>query len=125
ANEVFARHDDLRDPGLFIVGATINPGIELALVEKALFEEIERMAVEPVSDEELKRIKSSNLKGTILAKADPSSLAFMLGEAESKADWRWLMEYDDNFDKVTADDVLRVVKKYFVRENRTVGIFMP
>lgn len=125
ANEVFARHDDLRDPGLFIVGATINPGVDLAQVEKELFEEIERLAIEPASDEELKRIKSSNLKGTILAKADPSSLAFMLGEAESKADWRWLMEYDDKFEAVTKEDIMRVAREYFSRRNRTVGHFLP
>jgi zinc protease len=125
ANEVFARHDDLRDPGLFIVGATINPGVDLAQVEKALFEEIEKMAVEPATEEELKRIKSSNLKGTILAKADPSSLAFMLGEAESKADWRWLMEYDDKFEAVTKEDIMRVAGLYFLRRNRTVGHFLP
>jgi zinc protease len=125
ANEVFARHDDLRDPGLFIVGATINPGIELGDVEKALFEEIERLAVEPCSDDELKRIKASNLKGTILAKADPSSLAFMLGEAESKADWKWLMEYDDKFELVTKEDIMRVAREYFSRRNRTVGHFLP
>jgi zinc protease len=125
ANEVFARHDDLRDPGLFIVGATVNPGVELAEAEKALFEEIERMAREPVSEDELKRIKASNTKGTILAKADPSSMAFMLGEAESKADWRWLMEYDDKFEAVTKEDIMRVAGQYFLKRNRTVGYFLP
>jgi zinc protease len=125
ASDAFARHDDLRDPGLFIVGTTLNPDIDLKLVESVMFEMIDELAKIPVSEEELERAKSANRKGTILSKADPSSLAFMLGEAESKADWHWLIEYDDKFDAVTAEDVLRVVKKYFVRENRTVGIFIP
>jgi len=125
ANEVFARHDDLRDPGLFIVGATINPGVDLSRVEKELFEEIERLATEACGEDELKRIKSSNSKGTILSKADPSSLAFMLGEAESKADWKWLMEYDDKFDAVTKEDIMRVAGMYFSKRNRTVGHFLP
>jgi zinc protease len=125
ASDAFARHDDLRDPGLFIVGTTLNPDVDLKLVESVLFEMIDELAKIPVSVEELDRAKSANRKGTILSKADPSSLAFMLGEAESKADWHWLIEYDDKFDAVTAEDVQRVVKKYFVRENRTVGIFIP
>ncbi|MBS1992813.1 MAG: insulinase family protein [Cyanobacteria bacterium SZAS LIN-3] len=125
ANEVFARHDDLRDPGLFIVGATINPGVDLQRVEKELLEEIERLSLEAASDAELKRIKSSNAKGTILSKADPSSLAFMLGEAESKADWKWLMEYDDKFDAVSKEDIMRVAGTYFSKRNRTVGYFLP
>jgi zinc protease len=125
ASDVFARHDDLRDPGLFIVGATLNPGVEIAAVEAALQNELERLKTQPVTLEELARAKSANRKGTILSKADPSSLAFMLGEAESKADWHWLMDYDDNFDRVNAEDIQRVAKKYLERVNRTVGTFIP
>ncbi len=125
ASDAFARHDDLRDPALFIVGATLNPDVEVKAVESALFEVLDELARVPVSADELERAKSANRKGTILSKADPSSLAFMLGEAESKADWHWLIEYDDKFDQVTAKDVMRVVQKYFVKENRTVGTFIP
>lgn len=125
AAETFARHDDLKDPGLFIVGATLNPEVEREAVEVAIQSELARLAREPVSHEELERVKSANRKGTILSKADPSSLAFMLGEAESKADWRWLMEYDDKFDKVAPQDIMRVTGKYFKRQNRTVGHFIP
>lgn len=125
AADVFARHDDLRDPGLFIVGAVANPDVDPTQLETALLEEILRLASEPASDEELSRIKSSNRKGTILAKADPSSLAFMLGEAESRADYTWLLDYDENFEKVTKEDIMRVVSKYMTRSNRTVGYFYP
>lgn len=125
AAEVYARHDDLRDPGLFMVNAMLNPEVDPTEAETAIHEELARLAKEPVSDEELRRAKAANLKGTILAKADPSSFAFMLGEAESKADWHWLMNYDDRFDAVTKEDIMRVAAKYFVKENRTVGYFYP
>jgi zinc protease len=125
AAEAFCRHDELRDPGLFIVGATLNPGVPIEKAEKAILEELRRMGQEPVGDEELRRAKSANLKGTILAKSDPSSMAFMLGEAESKADWNWLMEYDDKFEAVTAGDIMRVIAKYFTKTNRTIGYFKP
>lgn len=125
AAEAFCRHDELRDPALFIIGATLNPGVTLDKCEKALLEEIRKLSHEPVTADELSRAKSANLKGTILAKADPSSMAFMLGEAESKSDWKWLMEYDDKFDAVTADDIMRVMAKYFTKTNRTIGHFKP
>jgi zinc protease len=125
ASEVFARHDDLRDPALFIVGANVNPGVDLAEVENAIQDELDKIAREPVMADELSRAKSANRKGTILSKADPSSLAFMLGEAESKADWHWLMEYDDKFDAVTTSDIMDVAAKYFIVDNRTVGRFIP
>lgn len=125
AADAFSRHDELRDPGLFIVGASLNPGSSLKQVEDAILSEIEKFASEPVTDDELARAKSANLKGTILSMADPSSLAFLLGEAESKADWQWLMNYDDKFEQVTADDIMRVARTYFKRTNRTVGYFKP
>lgn len=125
AADVFARHDELRDPGLFIVGASLNPGVPIEKAEEAIWKELQRFATEPVTEEELARVKSANLKGTILTKADPSSLAFMLGEAESKADWKWLMEYDDKFEAVTAEDIMRVASTYFVKKNRTTGYFKP
>ncbi|MBA3857790.1 MAG: hypothetical protein C0507_12855 [Cyanobacteria bacterium PR.3.49] len=125
AAEVFARHDDLRDPALFILGATLNPDVDIEKAETAIYEELERLAREPVNDDELDRARSANRKGTILSKADPSSLAFMLGEAESKADWHWLMDYDDKFDAVTKEDIMKAAAKYFVKSNRTVGHFYP
>ncbi len=125
ASDVFARHDDLRDPGLFIVGATINPGVEISTVEQLIIKELGKLQTDLVTVQELDRAKNANRKGTILSKADPSSLAFMLGEAESKADWRWLMNYDKNFDQVSAEDIRRVARKYFERSNSTVGTFIP
>lgn len=125
AAEAFCRHDELRDPGLFIIGATLNPGVAIDKAEKVILGELHKMASQPVSEEELSRAKNANLKGTILAKSDPSSMAFMLGEAESKADWQWLMQYDDKFEAVTADDIMRVIAKYFTKTNRTIGYFKP
>jgi zinc protease len=125
AADAFARHHDLRDPGLFIVGAMLNPGVDLNKAETVLQIELSKLSTHPVSEQELQRAKSANWKGTVLAKADPSSLAFMLGEAESKADWNWLIEYDQRFEEVTAQDIMRVAQRYFVKQNRTIGSFLP
>jgi zinc protease len=125
AADAFARHHDLKDPGLFILGAMLNPGVDPAKAEAILLEELVKLADQPVTNAELTRAKSANWKGTVLAKADPSSLAFMLGEAESKADWLWLMQYDERFDAVTPEEIMRVVKRYFLKHNRTVGYFIP
>ncbi len=125
AVDVFCRHDELRDPGLFIIGASLNPGVKMKKVEETILSEIEKLATESVTEAELSRIKSANRKGTILAMADPSSLAFLIGEAESKADWKWLMRYDDRFEEISIEDVKEVTATYFTRTNRTVGYFKP
>lgn len=125
AVDCFTWHNEQRDPGLIILGATVNPDVHPKDVEDAIIDEIAKLAAEHATDEELKRSKSANRKGTILAAADPMVFVSQLGEAEAVANWRWLMDYDDNFDAVTQSDVQRVAGTYFARENRTVGWFIP
>lgn len=125
AADAFARHYDLRDPGLFIVGAMINPDKTLSQAEEILHAELEKLIHEPVTADELTRAKIANEKGTVLAKAEPNSFAFMLAESESRSDWHWLMDYDEKFDQVSAEKIMEVAKRYFKKENRTVGHFIP
>ena len=40
----------------------------------------------------------------------------MLAEAEAKADWHWLMDYDDKFEAVTTADIKRVAPAIFHEE---------
>ena len=103
----------------------LNPDVAISQAEEILHAELSKLAQETVSADELERAKVANRKTTILAKAEPSSLAFMLGEAESKADWHWLIDYDDKFDSVTAAQIMQAAKRYFVKSNRTVGHFIP
>jgi predicted Zn-dependent peptidase len=50
-------------------------------------------------------------------------LARNLTEYEAIAgSWRYLIEHRQKVAKVTPEDVMRVTRKYLVRENRTVGI---
>jgi zinc protease len=122
---VSASHMELRDPGLFMVNGTVSADHTVAEVEAAFYEEIARLAAEPVTLDELNRAKNANRKSTILGALDPMGWANMIAEGEASVDWKWVVEYDDNFDKVTPADVQRVAAKYFGRTNRTVGYFIP
>lgn len=124
-SEVFTQHDEFRDPGLFKVTCTLNPGVELGKVESVLFEQIRLAASQPVSAQELEDLRVAGRKGTILHREDQTHIAEELGEAESRADWRWMVAFDENFDKVTAEDIMRVAATYFDKDNRTVGMFIP
>lgn len=125
AMDAACRHDELRDPALMIIAATLTPGTDPADAEKVIISELERICKEKVSEEELAPIKSANRKGSILARADQMELAFAIGEAEARADWRWLSNFDSKFEAVGPDDIMRVAQLYFASENRTVGTFVP
>ncbi len=116
---------ELRDPGLFVIAATASHGTALTAVEQVINCEMQRLADEPVSDAELERIKSANRKGTTLARADILSFQQQLGEAEAVSDWRWLIDYDQHFEAVTAQEIMRVARTYLGKRNRTVGHFTP
>lgn len=123
--DVACRHDELRDPALMIIAATLTQDAEPAEVEKIILGELEKLQTELVGDDELAPIRSANRKGSILARADQMELAFALGEAESRDTWRWLAEFDEKFEAVTPEDIRRVSSDYLVKENRTVGCFFP
>lgn len=125
AMEVACRHDELKDPALMILAATLTPEADPRQVEEVLLNELSKLAEEPVSEEELAPIRSANYKGSILARADQMEFAFALGEAEARADWRWLADFDAKFDAAGPSDIMSVAREYFVRQNRTVGYFIP
>lgn len=125
AMDVACRHDELRDPALMIIAATLTQDADPSEVEKVILKEIDNLQNELVSDDELAPIRSANRKGSVLARADQMELAFALGEAESRDTWRWLADFDEKFEAVTPEDIRRVCADYLVKENRTVGCFIP
>lgn len=125
ATSCYANNGEFRDPFLFTIGATLVPGRSFEELESAIYAEIERLAKEDCTEDELHRIKQSNRKGTILGSADPQAFANMICAAESVSTWRWLVEYDDHIDAITPADIRRVASTYFDKSNRTVGHFIP
>lgn len=125
AVDIMARHDERRDPGLLVIGAYVTPGVDPLEVENAIYAELGKLAAMPVRDEELAPLRAANRKGSVLARADQMEFAFHIGEAEARADWRWLVTFDEKYESVTAEDILRVARTYFDRSNRTVGWFIP
>src|SRR5207302_3737639 len=54
-----------------------------------------------------------------------TAMAQALSTASSLGDWRLLFLQRDRLAAVTADDVNRVARTYFKRQNRTVGLYVP
>ncbi len=125
ATAASAAHFELRDPGLFTIW--VNPAQESSLpaVEKAIYEELSALARQPIAQEELRRIKSGLRKHRIIETADPLDFAELLAEGEADVDWRWILEYNDRVDEVSAQDICRVAASYFQLKNSTVGYYIP
>jgi predicted Zn-dependent peptidase len=98
------------------------PNHSLEDLATALETEIELLKNEPVSPEELERVKTQ-AKASLLRSLDSNSgMANLLAEYQTKTgNWRHLFTRLDEIASVTADDIQRVAQKTFTPENRTIG----
>ncbi|HYP08502.1 MAG TPA: insulinase family protein [Bryobacteraceae bacterium] len=89
--------------------------------EKAMLEIVERLKREKVDDATLTRVKTKVRAGLIRQLDSNTGLASQLPfYSVMYGDWRVMFTGLADIEKVTADDVQRVVKQYFTDDNRTV-----
>jgi predicted Zn-dependent peptidase len=109
--------------GLFLFFAMPAQGHTNAECEEAIYEEIEKIIQEGVTEEELEGVKARAKAGLVAAIDSNMGMADMLASYQNlRGDWRYLFRELDEIDKVTSEDIQRVAKKTFVRSNRTVGM---
>jgi zinc protease len=124
--DVDASYDLLSfDPTLFWVAAQMRPNVKADDVAKVLDDEIAQMAAKPVDPQELQKAKNQELAGFVFSQDSVFQEAMMLGQYELIGNYKQLDQYIPSIDKVTPADVQRVVAKYLVKSNRTLGILVP
>lgn len=114
-----------RDPHLLSASVTLKPGVERERVEEVTLAEVERLAQEEVSAEELTKVKRQLRSGYLFGIEGVSSRAHMLGHYEVVHTYRAFERYLDDLAEVTPADVLRVAAAALKPDNRTVGWFVP
>ncbi len=113
------------DPFVYDISAVVRNGHTPAEVEEALEAELNRLATEPVTQEELdKAIKQAKAQFAYSSES-VTGLALWIGFSEIFADYTWFENYVTNLSQVTVQDVQRVVQKYLKPSNRTVGWYVP
>ena len=111
-----------RYPNLFIISATPRAPHTVAEVEAAIYQELDRLKSEPMTHEELQQILNQLELEESRQMASNGGLARSLTEYEAIAGtWRYLIEHRQKVAKITPEDVMRVAKQYFTRQNRNVG----
>jgi zinc protease len=114
-----------RDPSLFYLSADLLPGKEVADVEKALDQEIEKLHKERVGERELEKAKNQLEASFIFSQDSTFYQAMLLARHEISLDWRTIDDYLPSIRKVSPEDIQRVAKQYLIPDNRTVGILIP
>ena len=111
-----------RYPNQFVIFATPRHPHGNETLEEAIYELIEQLKNEPVSAEELRKIKNQVRTAFIRRQTSNEGLASMLSYYQALlGDYRYILNYADMIEKVTAEDIQTVSRKYLHRANRTVA----
>jgi predicted Zn-dependent peptidase len=109
-------------PNLMLFYALTAPGHTVDQVAAALHIEIERLKTEPVSEIELKRVKTQARAGLLRSLDSNEGMAQLLLEYEVKTgSWRNLFKQLDAIAAVTPGNIQRVAQTTFQPQNRTIG----
>jgi zinc protease len=126
ANSVEGGQDPHLDPFLFSFNIQPRTGVEVRRVEELLFEELDIVRRDLVTEAELQKARNMALSAfyqsmqTIRGKAD------LLGIYEVVfGDYRRLFDQVERIEQVTREDLRRVAAKYFPEKSRTVAVLLP
>jgi len=117
----FMRHDTLLS---FSAIPTETHSIQA--LEEAFLQEVKRLQQEPLSPEELNRVKTNVIAQHVFSHDAMDDQALMLGMMESLGlSWQLSDTYPDEIQKVTAEDVQKVAQKYLIPKRYTRAELIP
>lgn len=109
-----------RYDNLMVIGLTPRQHSTCTELEDELYRQLERLKDEPVAAEELEKARNQILTSMLRSLQGNSGLARMLSSYEVLGSWRYLVDYQDQLNSVSAEEIMEVAKKYLTAENRTV-----
>ncbi|TET32323.1 MAG: insulinase family protein [Planctomycetota bacterium] len=113
------------DPYLENIGVVLLPGVDPAVVESAITDEINKVRDKTVGDEELTKIKNLFRASLNYSFDGPTAAAMPVGMFERMRKFEDIRTFYDSIQEVTADDVKRVAETYLDEDNRTFGLYVP
>lgn len=123
ATQIFTNFGESFDPTLFIIAAVAAKNIHETDLEKAIYEEVEKIKKDGITQTELQKIKNQKLMEFYGQVETINGKSNNIGTYEVFfGDYKKMFDAPAAFNKVTADDIKRVATKYFTKINRTVGI---
>lgn len=113
-------------PSMFMFYMALRPNVDVKKAEEILWDEVEKIRQTPPSESELVKAKNKNENRMVGGLSSTMSRAFLLGSTEVRyGDYRKLTQNIEALENVTANDVMRVAKKYLNPDTRTVLNLIP
>jgi zinc protease len=127
ANNASASYDPIsRGPELFAIGATTAKGQSVSDLEKGIWQTIQEIAVNGITEAELKRIKTQLLASQIYKRDSIFAQAMEIGSAEiAHVSWKNLDRIIERIQQIQSEQVKAVAKQYFIADTLTVVTLDP
>lgn len=109
--------------GTFGVSGEASEGKTPEEVERAIYQELDRLKGEDVPPEELQKVKNNFAAYEYRRLTSNMSILMQLIFNDGLGDWREINEAGPKQQAVTAPDIKRVANKYLTKENRNVAIY--
>jgi predicted Zn-dependent peptidase len=116
-SEIYAYNMELKDPGVFVVMAMLNPGVKPEKVKK----EIKKILLETkITKKQLEKIKNQTKFDFLTHLESTSGTSNVYGDYFAKGDVTPLLEYEEKINSLTPQKI-EEVKKYF---DKGVSVFL-
>lgn len=125
ASNVAAFAFRLPEPSLLLLFVDLPEGGDVDQARDVLLDTLAALEDNPPSEEEVKRAVAALTSAMERGLNDSNQVGINLSEWAAIGDWRMLFLHRDRLEAVTAEDVAAAAKRYIVRDNRTLGIYLP
>lgn len=115
----------LQDPGLFYITCMVSGGRTAEEAEKAVYEILEKLKVEPVQDRELDKAANQYLSSFVFRQESILHQAFVIGYDDALVSYEIINRLPEMVRSITKEQIMDVARKYLTSENKTVATLVP
>ncbi|MBQ9246643.1 insulinase family protein [bacterium] len=122
---ISASHSSMKDDSIFYISANYITE-DMERLKNAIFEEIDKLYKNGITDEELQKAKNIIERDTFYSRESISNIASEIGYTVTITnDMSYYKNYLENINKVTTNDIKRVIKDYLDKDTAVISIVMP
>jgi zinc protease len=127
ANNAGASYDLIsRGPELFMISATVAKEQSVSDLEKGILQTIQEIAMNGITEAELKRIKAQLLASQIYKRDSIFAQAMEIGSAEiAHVSWKDLDRIIERIQQIQSEQIKAAVKRYFIVDGLTIVTLEP
>jgi len=112
------------DPGLFVIEAKLLENADLEKAKLLVWNELQKLKEELVKPEELQKVKNSLISSVAFSEVSITHKAINLAHYEMLGDVNDINRQEEEIDKVTAEDLIRIANEILVKENCSEVVYL-